>query len=107
TDPVFAKVPVKELISKDYALGRNKLIDMKKALTDIPAGDPKLGAADTIYLTVVDKDRNCVSLIQSNYGGFGSGLSAPGTGFGLQNRGCPFPLDQDPPQKPQPRKPPV
>src|SRR5262249_27017664 len=44
---------------------------------------------------VVDKDRNCVSLIQSNYNGFGSGLSAPGTGFGIQNRGCLFALDEN------------
>jgi gamma-glutamyltranspeptidase/glutathione hydrolase len=60
----------------------------------VPAGDAKLGQADTIYLCVVDKDRNCVSLIQSNYMGFGSGLGAPGTGFGLQNRGCLFSLDE-------------
>jgi gamma-glutamyltranspeptidase/glutathione hydrolase len=94
TDPVFAKVPVAELISKKYAAKRAELFDPRKALTDIPAGDPKLGAADTIYLCVVDRDRNCVSLIQSNYGGFGSGLSAPGTGFGIQNRGCLFALDE-------------
>ena len=93
-DPVFAKVPVKELISKPYALERGKLFDAAKASTNIPAGDPKLGQAETIYLCVVDKDRNCVSLIQSNYMGFGSGLSAPGTGFGLQNRGCLFSLDE-------------
>ncbi len=94
TDPVFAKVPVRELISKEYAATRAKLIEAQKALTDIPAGDPKLGKSDTVYLCVVDKDRNCVSLIQSNYGGFGSGLSAPGTGFGIQNRGCLFALDE-------------
>ncbi|MFM8271726.1 MAG: gamma-glutamyltransferase [Gemmata sp.] len=93
-DPVFAKVPVAELISKEYAAKRAKLLDPKKALSDVPAGDPKLGTSDTIYLTVVDKDRNCVSLIQSNYSGFGSGLSAPGTGFGIQNRGCLFALDE-------------
>jgi gamma-glutamyltranspeptidase/glutathione hydrolase len=95
TDPVFAKVPVSELISKEYAADRGKLIDPKKALTNVPAGDPKLGASETIYLCVVDKDRNCVSLIQSNYSGFGSGLSAPGTGFGIQNRGCLFALDEN------------
>jgi gamma-glutamyltranspeptidase/glutathione hydrolase len=94
TDPAFAKVPVAELVSKEYAATRAKLLDPQKALTDIPAGDPKLGKSDTIYLCVVDKDRNCVSLIQSNYGGFGSGLSAPGTGFGIQNRGCLFALDE-------------
>ena len=92
-DPVFAKVPVEALVSKPYTDERRKLIDPKRALTDIPAGNAKLGKAETIYLCVVDKDRNCVSLIQSNYMGFGSGLAAPGTGFGLQNRGCLFALD--------------
>lgn len=95
TDPVFAKVPVAELISKEYAAARGKLIDPKKAMTNVPAGDPKLSTSETIYLCVVDKDRNCVSLIQSNYAGFGSGLSAPGTGFGLQNRGTLFALDEN------------
>jgi gamma-glutamyltranspeptidase/glutathione hydrolase len=103
-DPVFAKVPVAELISKEYAAKRAALLDPKKALTDIPPGDPKLGAAETIYLCVVDKDRNCVSLIQSNYGGFGSGLSAPGTGFGIQNRGCLFALDEKHANKLEPGK---
>lgn len=103
-DPVFAKVPVNELISKEYAAKRAKLFDPKKALTDIPAGDPKLSTSETIYLTVVDKDRNCVSLIQSNYNGFGSGLSAPGTGFGLQNRGCLFALDETHANKLEPGK---
>jgi gamma-glutamyltranspeptidase/glutathione hydrolase len=104
TDPVFAKVPVAELISKPYAAERGKRIDPKKAATEIPAGDPLLGKAETIYLTVVDRDRNCVSLIQSNYGGFGSGLAAPGTGFGLQNRGCLFALDDAHANKLEPGK---
>jgi gamma-glutamyltranspeptidase / glutathione hydrolase len=103
-DPAFAKVPVGELISKEYAAKRAKLFDPKKALTDVPAGDPKLGTSETIYLTVVDKDRNCVSLIQSNYAGFGSGLSAPGTGFGIQNRGCLFALDEGHANKLEPGK---
>jgi gamma-glutamyltranspeptidase/glutathione hydrolase len=94
TDPAFAKVPVDTLISKTYAETRRKLIDPTKAMANVAAGDALLGKADTIYLCVVDKDRNCVSLIQSNYMGFGSGLSAPGTGFGLQNRGCLFALDE-------------
>ena len=103
-DPVFAKVPVQELISKEYAAKRAKLLDPKKALTDVPAGDPRLSTSETIYLTVVDKDRNCVSLIQSNYSGFGSGLSAPGTGFGIQNRGCLFALDESHANKLEPGK---
>ena len=66
-----------ELISKPYAASARKLIDMSKAHDNVPAGDPEAGQGDTIYLCVVDKDRNCVSLIQSNYCGFGSG---PGAG---------------------------
>ncbi len=93
-DPAFAKVPVDTLVSKAYAAERRKLIDPAKALADVPAGDAALGKAETIYLCVVDKDRNCVSLIQSNYMGFGSGLAAPGLGFGIQNRGCLFALDE-------------
>lgn len=92
-DPDFVKVPVKELISKPYADERRKLIDKAKAMRRIPAGDPKLEQGDTVYLCVVDKDRNCVSLIQSNYYGFGSGLVPGDLGFALQNRGCLFALD--------------
>ena len=93
-DPDFAKLPTAELISMPYADGRRKLIDMAKARTDQPAGDPKLGASDTIYLSVVDKDRNCVSFIQSNYHGFGSQHVAGDLGFALQNRGNLFALDE-------------
>jgi gamma-glutamyltranspeptidase/glutathione hydrolase len=92
-DPAFGKVPIAELVSKAYADRRRKLIDMKKAMTKVEAGDPKIGRSDTIYLCVVDKDRNCVSLIQSNYMGFGSGLVPGDLGFALQNRGTLFALD--------------
>jgi gamma-glutamyltranspeptidase/glutathione hydrolase len=92
-DPDFVKLPTAEIISKPYAESRRKLIDMKKALTKVDAGDPKLGKSDTVYLCVVDKDRNCVSLIQSNYYGFGSGLVPGELGFPLQNRGTLFALD--------------
>jgi gamma-glutamyltranspeptidase/glutathione hydrolase len=93
-DPEFSKVPVAELISKPYAEARRKLIDPAKAVTKIEPGDPKIGQADTIYLCVVDKDRNCVSLIQSNYMGFGSGLAPAELGFALQNRGTLLSLDE-------------
>lgn len=86
---------MKELISKEYAAERMKLLDPAKARTEVPAGDAKLGKADTIYLTVVDKDRNCVSLIQSNYFGFGSKLASPDLGFAIQNRGTLFTLDEN------------
>lgn len=92
-DPHFAQVPVRELISKSYAQRRGRQIDATRAAVAVEAGNP-LGKSETIYLCVVDKDRNCVSLIQSNYMGFGSGHAAPGTGFGLQNRGSLFALDE-------------
>jgi gamma-glutamyltranspeptidase/glutathione hydrolase len=92
-DPDFVKLPTGELISKPYAGGRRKLIDLEKAMTNMPSGDPKLEHGDTIYLTVVDKDRNCVSLIQSNFHGFGSQLVPGDLGFVLQNRGTLFALD--------------
>jgi gamma-glutamyltranspeptidase/glutathione hydrolase len=92
TDPEFSAVPTAELISKPYAARRRSLIDPNKASTQTAAGEVALGG-DTIYLCVVDQDRNCVSLIQSNYAGFGSGLVPEDLGFILQNRGCLFALD--------------
>src|SRR5437867_1244140 len=59
-DPAFAKVPVKELLSKDYAAGRRRLIDPQKAIDPPAYGDVSMGS-DTTYFTVVDKDRNAVS----------------------------------------------
>ena len=91
-DPEFSKVPTRALISKPYAISRRKQIDMARALENVQPGDPKLGG-DTIYLCVVDKDRNCVSLIQSNYQSFGSGHVPGDLGFALQNRGTSFALD--------------
>ncbi|UCF38695.1 MAG: gamma-glutamyltransferase family protein, partial [Acidobacteriota bacterium] len=93
-DPDFNDIPVAELISKSYAEKRRALIDPDKASNQFPAGDPRLEQGDTIYLTVADKDRNMVSLIQSNYRGFGSGLVPDGLGFGLQNRGELFDLEE-------------
>ena len=90
-DPEFSKVPVAELISKEYASRRGKLIDLAKANDRPTHGDPK--PADTIYLTVADKFGNAISLIQSNFHGFGSGHVAGDLGFPLQNRGCLFALD--------------
>lgn len=103
-DPAFAKVPVRELASKAYAKTRQPLIKPDQVLQDVPPGDPKLGQSDTTYLCVVDKDRNCVSLIQSNYNGFGSGLVPPDLGFGIQNRGNLFSLDKNHPNTLEPGK---
>src|SRR5260370_20081932 len=85
-DPDFVKLPTAELISMPYADKRRKLIDMDKARTDHPAGDPKLETGDTVYLSVVDKQRNCVSFIQSNYHGLRSHPIPRDLGFSLQNR---------------------
>lgn len=92
-DPAFAKLPIAELISKPYADKRRQLIQPERALTDVPPGDPKLERSDTIYLTVIDEDRNCCSLIQSVYYGFGSQVVPGNVGFALQNRGALFALD--------------
>ncbi|MCX7543780.1 gamma-glutamyltransferase [Marinicella gelatinilytica] len=94
-DPAFNTIPVTELISKSYAKKRAKLIDLNKTAKAYPAGNPALEAGDTIYLTTADKDGNMVSLIQSNYRGMGSGMTPPGLGFVLQDRGEMFSLDKD------------
>lgn len=94
-DMHFADVPVQTLISKDYADRRRALIDDAKAAAQYDPGLPHaLQEGDTIYLTVADKDRNMVSLIQSNYRGFGSGMCPTGLGFCLQDRGQLFDLQE-------------
>ncbi|HUI76058.1 MAG TPA: gamma-glutamyltransferase [Candidatus Acidoferrum sp.] len=91
-DPRGQKLPIEELLSKTRAAERAKLIDMGHANCNPTAGELP-AAGDTTYLTVVDREGNMVSLIQSNYSEFGSGMVAPGTGFVLQNRGALFSLD--------------
>jgi len=91
-DMEFAEVPVDWLISKEYAQQRAKLIDMQKAATSYPAGNPNLQNGDTIYLCTADAEGNMVSLIQSNYRGMGSGLCPDGLGFCFQDRGQLFDL---------------
>jgi gamma-glutamyltranspeptidase / glutathione hydrolase len=95
-DPRGQKLPVAELLSKQHAADRAKLIDPQHANCDVATGTLP-GAGDTTYLTVVDRDGNMVSLIQSNYDAFGSGIVARGTGFALQNRGALFNLDPESP----------
>jgi len=95
-DPRITPIPVARLISKELAAQRAKLIDMNKAScqvvpSDIAAELDKHGNS-TIYLSTIDKDGNIVSLIQSNYAGYGTGLVTPGLGFSFQNRGAGFQL---------------
>jgi len=95
-DPRGQTLPVKTLLSKDRAADRAKLIDPDHANCEVATGTLP-GAGDTTYLTVVDRDGNMVSLIQSNYAEFGSGIVASGTGFALHNRGGLFNLDPSSP----------
>jgi gamma-glutamyltranspeptidase/glutathione hydrolase len=101
-DPRFAKVPVKGILSKEYARQRAQLIDSGKANCKVDAGTPP--TSDTTYLSVVDRDGNIVSLIQSNYEAFGSGIVVRGMGFVLQDRGALFSLDPASPNALAPRK---
>jgi gamma-glutamyltranspeptidase/glutathione hydrolase len=102
-DPAFSKVPVAELLSKDYAARRRALINPNRALASPPPGDINLGS-DTTYFTVVDKDGNAVSFINSLFDSFGSGIVAGDTGIVLQNRGSSFSLDPAHPNHLEPGK---
>ena len=92
-DPAFNRIPVDWLISDEYADQRRQLIRMDRAARQFPAGDAPLEDGDTIYLTTADRWGNMVSLIQSNYRGMGSGMTPPGLGFILQDRGQLFNLE--------------
>ncbi len=100
-DPRFAKIPVKGLLSKEYAKERAKLIDPDHANCNVGYGTPQ---SETTYLTAVDREGNIVSLIQSNYETFGSGITVKGMGFVLQDRGALFSLDPKSPNALAPRK---
>lgn len=110
-DPRFSIIPVDQLLSKDLARKRAGLIDPDKAHCTVTPSDlsGRLTAMgrDTTYLTVIDREGNIVSLIQSNYSSFGTGLVAPGTGFALQNRGQLFSLEAGHPNSLAPHKRPL
>jgi gamma-glutamyltranspeptidase/glutathione hydrolase len=95
-DPRFTPIPVKEMVSKELAKDRAKLIQMDKASCQVVPSqiEQQLDAhgKSTIYLSTIDKDGNIVSLIQSNFSGYGTGMVAPGLGFSFQNRGAGFQL---------------
>jgi gamma-glutamyltranspeptidase/glutathione hydrolase len=102
-DPAFSKVPVKELLSKDYASKRRALIDPDKAIAPPAYGEIR-ASSDTTYFAVVDKDRNAVSFINSIFNAFGSGIVAGETGIMLHNRGSGFSLQSGHPNQFQPGK---
>jgi gamma-glutamyltranspeptidase/glutathione hydrolase len=95
-DPRGQKLPVATLLSKSWAAERAKLIDPDHADCNTAAGEIATGN-DTTYLSVVDRDGNMVSLIQSNYAAFGSGIVPAGAGFVLHNRGGLFTIDPSSP----------
>ena len=104
-DPAFAKTPVEALLSKSYAKQRTALIDMKHAArTDTPGDMAALNRRETTFLCTADASGMMVSLIQSNYTGFGSGYVVPELGFGIQDRGGLFSLQAGHPNALEPGK---
>jgi gamma-glutamyltranspeptidase/glutathione hydrolase len=93
TDPTFSEVPVERLISKEYAADLARRLREKLKANDANANANRDGTGDTVFLGVVDKDGNAVSMIQSLFAAFGSGRMVPGTGITLHNRGSLYVLD--------------
>jgi gamma-glutamyltranspeptidase/glutathione hydrolase len=106
-DPRYADVPIGQLVSKQYAEVRAKLMDKVRALPwdAVPSFGSLQG--DTVYVAAVDRDGNAASLIQSLYGLFGSVITAGTTGVVLQNRGAYFSLNPQHPNRLQPGKVPL
>lgn len=103
-DPAFSKIDIKKLLSDEYAVERLKLFKKNRSNRSVSTDDSILENGDTVYLTVVDKERNVVSLIQSNYFGFGSGMVPDGLGFCIQDRGALFSLEETHPNALEPGK---
>jgi gamma-glutamyltranspeptidase/glutathione hydrolase len=109
-DPFFGDAPVDALLSKAHAKARSALIDPNRAAGDVQPSElagVTTAKGETIYLCAVDSDGNIVSLIQSLYAAFGSGVVAPGTGVMLHNRGSLFTLEPGHPNELAPRKRPL
>jgi len=96
-DPRFVSIPASGLISKEYGRERAQLINPQQANCNVPPGRPMKG--DTTYLTVVDRDGNMASWIQSISDNFGSGITVAGMGFMLHNRGWGFTLEANHPDR--------
>ncbi len=96
-DPKHGAIPVEQILSKEYAKERSRLISPNTALEAAAPGQFFERGGDTVYISAIDRAGNIVSLIQSNYMDFGSGLAAKGTGFVLQNRANLFSVDPEHP----------
>jgi gamma-glutamyltranspeptidase len=94
-DPDFSKIPVEELTSKAFAKKRASLINPACANCDV--APEALSKSDTTYFTIVHREGNILSMIQSNYSSFGSAVTVRGMGFPLHNRGSAFSLDRNSP----------
>jgi gamma-glutamyltranspeptidase/glutathione hydrolase len=104
-DPAFAKLPLERLLSKEYAMERAKKIDLKRASREDPPDEELvLNRKETTYLCAADASGLMVSLIQSNYTGFGSGYAVPALGIGIHNRGGLFSLEKGHPNFLEPGK---
>jgi len=106
-DPRWTGVPTEAMLSKGYGRARARQIDPARAHPGVSPGQLPEEGGDTTYLSVVDRDGNMVSLIQSNFANFGSAIVPRGTGFALQNRGGLFTLDETHPNALGPRKRPL
>jgi len=110
-DPRFGPVPVKEMLSKDLAKQRAGLISMEKASCKVLPSEIRqeleAHGHETIYMSAIDKEGNIVSLIQSNYSGYGTGMVAPGAGFSFHNRGAGFDMEPGKPNSLAGRKRPL
>lgn len=103
-DPEFHPTPVEKMIAKEYGFKQSSRIDWQKAAASVAATEFSAGGEDTIYLAVVDREGNAISMIQSLYEPFGSGVVVKGTGILLHNRGRGFTLDANHPNCLQPHK---
>jgi gamma-glutamyltranspeptidase / glutathione hydrolase len=106
-DPAFHNVPVEAMLSKAYAAQRFRQIEPAHANPEVAPGTLPTHGSDTTYLSVVDRAGNMVSLIQSNFANFGSGLVPDRTGFALQSRGGLFTMNASHPNALAPRKRPL
>jgi len=105
-DPKFSNIPVEKLLSREYSKKLSKMINFKSTINNLEIL-PLQNNKDTVYISVIDKDRNCVSFINSIFHPFGSGILTPNSGILLHNRGASFTLEKPHPNFYEPNKRPM